>query len=185
MISQRNPSHEIPDTMTSASPVHLPATSHRPTASRPASRRTVSPDGSAHGSTPSCPLLARSSCLLTHLVPSHRSISSAHPFRPLLASLRPMRLIHLIHLIHLIRFAPSHWLIALPHRMRRATSRRNGARDGQSTTVKRNATTSDTSPIPQTPIPASRIASTSRITHGHSHEHAHDKTPPPRPSQRL
>lgn len=67
-----------------------------------------------------------------------------------------------------IRFAPSHWLIALPHRMRRATSRRNGAHDGQSTTVKRNATTSDNSPIPQTPLPARRIASTSRITHGHS-----------------
>ena len=67
------------------SPPHLIA----PSASRPASRRTVSPDGSAQGTTPSCPLLARSSCLLTHLVPSHRIISSAHQFRPLLACLVP------------------------------------------------------------------------------------------------
>lgn len=100
-------------------------------------------------------------------------LPAGRPAPPLLA-----RLVHLIHLIHLIRFAPSHWLIALPHRMRRATSRRNGARDGQSITVKRNATTSDASQIPQTPLLACRIAPTSRTTHGHQHEHAHDKTPP-------
>lgn len=46
----------------------------------------------------------------------------------------PHRLLaRLAYLIHLIRFAPSHWLIALPHRMRRATSRQNGAWNRQST----------------------------------------------------
>lgn len=34
------------------------------------------------------------------------------------------------------------------------------------------------------PLPAHRIAHTSRMTHRHPHEHAHDKTPPPRASQR-
>lgn len=33
------------------------------------------------------------------------------------------------------------------------------------------------------PLPAHRIATTSRITNGSQHEHAHDKTPPPRLSQ--
>lgn len=141
MIQQRNPLHAIPNTTTFRfRPVHLPAPSHRHTASRPASRRTVSPDGSAQGTTPSGSLLARSSYLLTHLVPSHRLISSAYPFRPLLARLisrtpspsafRPIRLVHLIHLIRLIGSSPT------PHRIRRATSRRNGAHDGQSTTGK-------------------------------------------------
>ena len=50
---------------------------------------------------------------------------------------------------------------------------------------KQGTTTSDASQIPQMPIPARRIASTSRITHRHPHEHAHGKTPPPSPSQRL
>ena len=34
------------------------------------------------------------------------------------------------------------------------------------------------------PLPARRIAHTSRMTHQHRHEHANGKTPPPRPSQR-
>lgn len=169
-------------------PVHLPAPSHRPTASRPASRRTVSPNGSARNTTPSYTLPALSAC--HHL--THRPISSAHSFRPLLARLVPppavairlpphaahpshptrpissahlpsrsasrsasrrasslvssrltsrhvsstllanlIRLVHLIHLIRLIGSSPT------PHRIRRATSRRNGAHDGQSTTGKK------------------------------------------------
>ena len=70
MISQRNPSHAIIDTMTSAS--------------RPASRRTVSPHGSTQGATPSYTLSVslRLTCLfaLLHLicfVPSHRLSRSA------------------------------------------------------------------------------------------------------------
>ena len=131
MISKRNPSHAIPDTMTSASPVHLPAPSHRHTASRPASRRTVSPDGSAQGSTPSYQLLARSPCLLTHLVPSHRLISSAHPFRPLLARLisRTPSLVRLppMWLIHLIRPASSH-RVHLPSRSASRSASRRASR---------------------------------------------------------
>lgn len=68
--------------------------------------------------------------------------------------------------------------------MRRATSRRNGARDGQSTTSKRNATTSDALRTTQTPLPARRIAHTSRITHRHPHEHTRWEMTPPRASQR-
>lgn len=98
----------------SISPPHLIA----PSASRPASRRTVSPDGSAQGTTPSYPLLARSSCLLTHLVPSHRLISSAHPFHPLLACLirrtPSLLVIRSMLLIHLICSAASHRLIFRP-----------------------------------------------------------------------
>ena len=241
MISQRNPSHAISDTTTSASayfrPVHLPAPSHRPTCfpprfppNRVARRVGLKPDAILPATRLACPpcLLA----IISLIAPSHRlirsarclpalsaarrrssaflpccsSISSASPHLigsslvPLpsrsasrRASRRASRLVssrltsrhvsstllaNLIHLVHLIRFAPSHRLIAHAHRMRRATSRRNGARDGQSTTVKRNATTSDTSPIPQTPLPACRIAHTSRATHGHQHEHTNDKTPP-------
>lgn len=72
-------------------------------------------------------------------------------------------------------------LIPTLHPMRRAASRRNGARDGQSTTRQGVPQRS----IPQMPIHARRIAHTSRITHRHSHEHAHDKTPPICPLQRL
>lgn len=97
MISPRNPSHAIPDTMTSASyppsprPISSPYLLPAPLPAEP-----CRPTGRLKGTTPSCPLLAHSSCLLIHLVPSHRPISSAHTFRPLCASLRPMRLIHLI-----------------------------------------------------------------------------------------
>lgn len=228
MISKRNPSHAIPDTMTSASyqPSPRPISSLL-LASRPASRLTVSPDWSAQGHN----AIRHATRLLVHLGSSHRLIRSARCLpAPTHAAAH-----HLIHLIgsspvpprfplcfppsvplasprltarHASRFAsshligssaksvacqpysshPSHRLIGsspTPHRIRRATSRRNGARDGQSTTVKRNATTSDTSPIPQTPTPARRIAFTSCITHGHSHKHAHDKTPSICPLQRL
>lgn len=64
MIPQCNPSHAIPDTTTSASATpYLIA----PTASRPASRLTVSPGGSARSTTPSYTLYA-SPRLLTRLV---------------------------------------------------------------------------------------------------------------------
>ena len=147
-------------------------------ASRPASRRTVSPNGSARGTTPSYTLPASPSpYLLVHIV----SISSAHPSSPLLACLvqrTPSPFISSISSAHLSVS------LSTFNRMRRATSRRNGARDGQPTTGKRKAATSDASRIPQMPLPALRIAPTSRITHGYSHEHAHGKTTPPRALQR-
>lgn len=236
MISKRNPSHAISDTTTSASPNHLPAPSHRPTASRPASRRTVSPDGSAQGPTPSGSLLA-SPALLVCLPSSHSSphligssvppvacppyqphaVAPCHPFH----AAHPSRPSHPYHPLHSISSAhqlisrpaplpallpagrpasptcsprlshPSHPLrsISLAHRPapsdetsdEQAKRRMEQAIDDE----KQGTTTSDASQIPQMPIPARRIASTSRITHRHPHEHAHGKTPPPSPSQRL
>ena len=182
MISHRNPSHEIPNTTTSASFNYLPAPSHRSyllPVQLPAApcRQTGRPEARRHPTRYS--LTPRLACLPS----SHRSISPAHPFRPLLARLVPPPAVairlppHAAHTSHQprsissvhppsrpasrsasrwasrltylpasfvssissisIRFAPSHWLIALPHRMRRATSRRNGAHDGQSTTGKK------------------------------------------------
>lgn len=96
IIPQCNPSHAIPDTTTLASvplisPPHLIA----PTASRPASRRTVSPDGSTQGTTPSDTLLV---CLFI----SARLIGSSVPtvacYAPTHAAAR--------HLIHLIGASP-------------------------------------------------------------------------------
>lgn len=78
MIPPRNQSQAIQDT--GLLDAHLLAPSHRPTASRPASSRTVSPDGSNRGPTPSYSLP------VPPAYPS-RPISSAHlPARCLPAS---------------------------------------------------------------------------------------------------
>lgn len=72
---------------TASAPSISPRPSHRSTASRHASRRTVSPDGSAQGTTQSytLPFVARLACLPSRL--SHRLISSPHlPVRCLSAS---------------------------------------------------------------------------------------------------
>lgn len=118
IISQRNPSHAISDMATSAAqpsprpisspyllPAQLPAAPCRQTGRIETRRHPVR-------YSPRLPAL--SAC--HHL--THRPISSAHPFRPLLsrlisrtpslARLPPMRL------IHLIRPAPSHLLISRP-----------------------------------------------------------------------
>lgn len=75
--------------------------------------------------------LASPPCLLARFAPSHRLISSAHPFRPLLACFtrrtpspsasRPMLLIHLIRPPHLIRFI-SRPVLLPAHASRRASS---------------------------------------------------------------
>ena len=103
MIPPRNPSHAIPDTTTSRFlPTHLIA----PTASRHASRLTVSPDGSAQGTTPSCSLFASFAC------PS-RSISSAHPSSPLLAP-APTHAANPSHPSHPLRYISSAHLPSRP-----------------------------------------------------------------------
>ena len=103
MISQCNPSHAIPDTTTSASATpYLIA----PTASRPASRLTVSPDGSAQGTTPSCSLFASFAC-------PPRSISSAHPSSPLLAP-APTHAANPSHPSHPLRYISSAHLPSRP-----------------------------------------------------------------------
>lgn len=141
--------------------------------------------------------------LLARLVPSHRPISSANrlppcgpsissshlPSRPASRSCFPPSVQHLLVSPdcppHDTPGETPHDKSTTPHRMRRAMSRLYGARDGQSTTGKWNATTSDISTTTQMPLPARRIAHTSRMTHRHPHEHANRKTPPQRASQRL
>lgn len=161
MISPRTPSHAIPDTTTYS--FHL----------RSSSRPISSPHCFPSCFPPSVPPR-----LLTRFAPYHRLI---RPARCLLA-LSNARRRHPSH--------PSHRLIAYAYRPRPIG--RDEQRAGETAreidnrrTGKRNATKSDTYPIPQIPIPARRIAPTSRITHGRSHEHANGKTPPPRASQRF
>lgn len=100
MISKRNPSYAIPDMTT-------PRPSHRPTASRPASRLAVSPDGSAQGTTPSCSLFASFAC-------PPRSISSAHPSSPLLAPPAPTHAANPSHPSHPLRYISSAHLPSRP-----------------------------------------------------------------------
>lgn len=188
MISKRNPSHAIPDTTTSASyppsprlisspyllPAPLPAEPCRPTGRLKARRHPVrySPrlpvsPACHHLPAPSHRLIRSARCLLA-LPAARRRHPPPAPCCSSISSSPP----------HLIRFAPSHWLIALPYRMRRATSRRNGARNRQSAKRKRNTTTSDAYLTTQMPLHARRIAHTSRITHGHSHEtHPQENAP--------
>lgn len=75
-------------------------------ASRPASRLTVSPDGSAQGTTPSCSLFASFAC-------PPRSISSAHPSSPLLAP-APTHAANPSHPSHPLRYISSAHLPSRP-----------------------------------------------------------------------
>ena len=100
----------------------LPAPSHRPTASRPASRLIVSPDGSNRSHDAillATRLAAMPTCSPCPISSAHyRIISSPYPPSPLLACLirrtPSPSAFRLMRLIHLIRPAPSHRLIDTP-----------------------------------------------------------------------
>lgn len=143
--TRRHPVRYSPRLPVSPACHHLPAPSHRlirsarcfPALSAARRRSSASrpmrlihlirsrPISSAH--LPSRSASRSASRRASSLVSSR--LTSRHVSSTLLANL--IRLVHLIHLIRLIGSSPT------PHRIRRATSRRNGAHDGQSTTGKK------------------------------------------------